>query len=189
MPALSHRSSIYDLTARDSASIGLPHAPLLIEAFKAILDKDEKLPPTFDESSSTKIVLAQSGVSWRAAIHGAISALERNPHFFVGWFRSVFVDQTDYRRWRDEKSKQRIPTQAQRPRRPSFKVVLAGIQEYLDLEQAEGRSGSQKRAWGFAKVSIPGATYSQTIEALLIAEGRRKPRGRPRAQSKQTTAS
>ena len=171
MPALSHRSSIYDLTARDSASIGLPHAPLLIEAFKAILDKDEKLPATFDESSSTKIVLAQSGVSWRVAIHGAISALERNWHFLL-------VVPVSIRR------SNRLPSLARRKiqtTHPNPKRNGRGVQaskwyslEYKStsilnkLRAAAGRKSGHGDLQRFQSRARP---YSQTIQALLVAEG------------------
>jgi hypothetical protein len=186
-PALPPGSNIYELTARESAWIGLPQSDLLIEAFKAIID--EKLPATFDQSPSTAMVLARSGATWRGVIHQAISALERNPHFFVRWFRSVMVDHAEYRRFRNEESKCPISTQGQRPRRPSDKAVLAQMREHLNYERAQGRMGSQKRAWEWAKNSMPGARYQQIIKALRVLEGGRKGRGRPREQSKSKGAS
>jgi hypothetical protein len=176
MPATRQLTNIYDLTARESAWVNSPHAELLIEAFKGIVDK--KLTAILDGSSTTAI----------GAAYKAISALERNPLFFVGWFRSVLVDKALYRRWRNDNSKQRILTQAQRPRRPSRNAVLHGMAEYLDHERTQGRVGSQKRAWEWAKNSMPGATHKQITDALRTAEGGGKLRGRPRARSKTTKA-
>ena len=176
MPAPTQLTNIYDLTARESLWVKSPHADLLIEAFKAIVDN--KLSAILDGSSSTAIGPARQ----------AISALDRNPHFFVGWFRSVLVDPTQYRRLRNEKSKHRITTQAQRSQRPSPNSVLHAVGEYLDRERCEGRVGSQKRAWEWAKDAMPGATHEQIIKAMRIAEGGRKPRGRPRKRSTTTEA-
>jgi len=151
--------NIFDLTARESAWLGLPQADLLIKAFKAIAM--EQLPAHVDGSPSTAVRFARQ----------AIPPLENNPHFFLRWFRSVMVDLTDYRHWRKMTLKEQGITTIQRPPHVSRKKVQEGIKRYLDDESAAGHKGSQKRAWEYAKTMMPGATYRQVIEALATAEG------------------
>jgi len=164
------RQNIFDLTAHESAWLGLPHAELLIKAFRAIAK--EKLAANFNESSSAAVHLARK----------AIPPLENDPHFFVRWFRSVIVDLADYRHWRQVACKERETAETRRPPRASPQKVREGIKRYLKNEQAEGRSGSQKRAWEFAKAVMPSATYTQVIKAYEAEEGKKR-KGRPRAQT------
>jgi hypothetical protein len=164
------RQNIFDLTAHESAWLGLPHAELLIKAFRAI--KKKKLAANFNETSSAAVHLATK----------AIPPLENDPHFFVRWFRSVMVDLADYRHWRQVTCKERESAETRPPPRASLQKVHDGIKRYLENEQAEGRSGSQKRAWQFAKAVMPGATYTQVIEAYE-ADGGKKRKGRPRVQT------
>jgi hypothetical protein len=168
--------NIYDLTAYESASLGVPHAPLLIKAFKAI-DRNE-LPARFTERPSPAVLVLKPGVRWwRPQIKQAIFALEQNPSFFVRWFRCVVVDVTNYTRWRKAKSKV-LP--AERPKRMNPKKVQEGIRRYLENEHAEGRQGNQKRAWKWAQAAMPGCRCSQVVQALAVVEGGKKPPGRPR---------
>jgi hypothetical protein len=176
--ASMQKANIYDLTARESAWVGLPHAELLIDAFKAIDQKH--LQAHFDESPPT-------GVTWRSLVNQAITALERDPHFFARWFRLVMVDLSDYRRWRDQTSKQYDSVGSKRRPRASFNRVLSAMENYIAAERAAGRPASQKRAWECAKAVIPGATYRQVIEAMSAAEGGKKKQGRPRASSRKAS--
>jgi hypothetical protein len=172
------RQNIFDLTAHESAWLGLPHAELLIEAFEAIAQK--RLQVHFDESPSTTSLIARTGVTWRALIKQAISALERNPHFFVAWFRSVMVDPNDYRRWRDKRSGELKAVNTRQSARVSHAKLLEKIRLYVERERAEGRTVSQKRLWEHAKTALPGASNRQVIAALKTVEGGPKKRGRPR---------
>ena len=152
--------NIFDLTAHESASLGLPHAVLLIKAFKAIARGELPAHP-----------------SPIGQIEGAILALEQNPHFFVRWFRLVMVNVGDYARWRDATLKV-APTPRSVP--IGCKKVQEGIKTYLEGEHAAGRKGSQKRAWEWARAAMPGCRYKQVIDALIVVEGGKKLRGRPR---------
>jgi hypothetical protein len=184
---MSPALNIYDLTARESAWLGLPHSELLLDAFKAIAR--EELVAHFNQSPSDTIMFARTWITWRHLIDQAIPALERDPHFFVGWFRSVMVDLADYHHWREVTSKKREITGTQRPPSVSRQKVQEGIERYLDGELAAGRKGSQKRAWEWAKAMMPGATHRQVIEALAAAEGGKKQRGRPRVTAPPTKVS
>ena len=131
------RENIFDLTAHESARLGLPPSELLIEAFEAVAQK--KLQAHFDESPSTTILIARTGVTWRALIKQAISALERDPHFFARWFRFVMVDMNDYRHWRKTTLKEQEPPRIKF--RSPVSQVQKGMERYLDGELAAGRKG------------------------------------------------
>ena len=161
--------NIFDLTEHESASLGLPHAVLLIKAFKAIARGE--LPARFDTHPSPNVPAV------RAQITQNIFALEQNPHFFVRWFRLVMVNVGDYARWRDATLKV-APTPRSVP--IGRKKVQEGIKIYLEGEHAADRTGSQKRAWEWARAAMPGCRYRQVIDALIVVEGGKKLRGRPR---------
>jgi len=177
--APTQSANVYDLTANESASLGIPHDQLLIDVFKAIAQR--KLHAHFDESPSTVQFMKQAGMTWLAKINEGITALERNPHFFVRWFRSITIELRAYRNWRDET--QRSAQSARSPsRRASEEKVLRGMKSYVQHEQKRGRETSQKRAWEWAKANMPDARHRQVMSALLKIEGRKKERGRPRAR-------
>jgi hypothetical protein len=176
--------NIFDLIAHESASLELPQAELLIKAFKAIAR--EELPARFDAHPSPTVLAVRTGVKWwLAQIKQAIFALEQNPHFFVPWFRLVLVKLSDYTRWRSAASKI-APTR--RPTHISRKKLREVMDRYLKTELGEGRKGSQKRAWEYAKAHAPGCSYAKVIEALAFAEGGKKPRGRPRGSANRKSA-
>ena len=177
MAPAQQQQNIFDLTAQESAWLGLPHADLLIEAFRAIAM--EELPAHLDGSPSTAVRFARQ----------AIPPLENNPHFFLRWFRFVMVDLTDYRHWREITSKEREIAGTQRSPPVSERKVQEGMKRYLDSESAAGRKGSQKRAWKWAKATMPSATYTQVINSLAAVEGGKKQRGRPRVAAAPTKAS
>jgi len=171
-------TNIFDLTAHESVSLGLPHAVLLIKAFKAIAR--EELPARFDVHPSPTVFAVQTEVKWwLRQLKQAVFALEQNPHFFVRWFRLVMVNVGDYTCWRDTTRKM-TPTPARKPM--SDKKVQEGMQVYLDSERDVGLQGSQKRAWKWAQANMPGSRYRQVTKALEIGRGKRA-RGRPRTAS------
>jgi hypothetical protein len=170
------QENIFDLTARESAWLCEQHAVLLIKAFKAIAR--EELPARFEFYPPPTVLLIPLEVKekwWLAQIKHAIFQLERNPRFFVWWFRRVMVDVGDYARWRKAASRT-IPKP--RPVLMNPKKVRAGIKAYLKSEVVAGRQSSQKRAWKWAQANMPGCRYAQVMEALVVEAGRRG-RGRP----------
>jgi len=177
MTPAPQRENIYDLTARESARVGLPHAELLIEAFEAV--RRGELLAHFDEIPSTYTHLPHAGV-WRASLKQAVAVLRSSPHFFVGWFRTVLLDLSEFQRWCNENERSRGLPRARRLPRASAKRVHAVVKAYMDGERVKGRVGSQKRAWECAKAKLPGARYQQVIDALAAVEGSKKTRGRPR---------
>jgi hypothetical protein len=171
--------NIFDLTAHESVSLGVPQAEQLIKAFEAIA-RDE-LSARFSEQPPPTVLVTEAGVKWwRRLIKHAIFALEQNPHFFVPWFRFVFVNLGDYVRWRHTTSD--VPP-APRPKRMSLRQVQSGMKIYLEQEGAAGRQGSQKRAWTWAQANMPTAKHPQVMKALALEEGGKKARGRPRKTS------
>ena len=179
MSTLPQGSNVYDLTARESAWTGSPHGDLLIEAFKAIVQKD--LEARLNRDASLPGYPAGAWVTLGHLAKQAINALENNPNFFVRWFRLVMVNPTDYRRWRDKAVTSCVVRTNRPTRRASQANIRRGIKEYIAAEFANGRRASQKRAWAWAKATMPGARYKQVIEAMSAAEGGKKSRGRPRA--------
>lgn len=176
--ARMQETNIYDLTAQESASAGSPHSKLLIEAFTAIAQ--EQLRARFGDSASTIRSPAQPGYTWGAMVRQGIAALERKPHFFARWFRFIFVDLDDYRRWRNDANEESVVVVGQEPRRVNQRKLQAAVRSYIDSERNEGRQASQKRLWIYVKAVLPGATYRQAVDAMRAVEGRRKKRGRPR---------
>jgi hypothetical protein len=167
-------ANIYDLTAREGALVGSPHCELLVEVLNAISEK--KLQARFDG----KPLPPGPWFTLDYLVRQAISALERNPNFFVGWFRSIMVNPSDYRQWREQISRDHDAQRAPRTtRRPNTSRVTQAMKEYIAEEHAKGCRASQKRAWKWAKVMIPGARYQQVVDAMSEAEGGRKHRGRP----------
>jgi hypothetical protein len=102
-----HETNIYDLTEQESASIGVPHTGLLIEALTAICDGH--LAAQFGNGGSTirDIVNPVSGpyFTYGSLIRDWIIALKRDPRFSIGSFRSVFVKPQDYNTWRKATAK------------------------------------------------------------------------------------
>jgi len=175
------KANIYDLTRREGASLGLPHDELLIEALTAI--SAGKLQACFDAFNLQR----QPPNPWTSVdyvVRQAISALERNPNFYVRWFRLIEVDPVDYRQWREQTSKLR-GTKARVPR-ASDEAVRSEIKRYIADEQAKGSHANQKRAWVWIKARLPGATHKQVIQALSGEEGGKKSRGRPSFSRKST---
>jgi hypothetical protein len=95
--AMSERAheGLYDLIAWTSARHGLPREQLLVRAFRAIVTNelpatagtiglDQRLPP---------------GPTLREVITGAITAIERDPHFFAYWFKEIVVRRSDFDQW------------------------------------------------------------------------------------------
>ncbi len=171
-------ANVYDLTAQESAWAGLPHSKLLIEAFRAIAE--EQLSAYFGDRASTASSNAQPAFTWGGMVRQGIVALERDPHFFVQWFRIIFVDLNDYRRWRDESKRKPDAIAGQMPRRASQKNVQDAVRRQIESERGQGRQASQKRLWNWAKVALPGATYRRVMEAMRAVEGGKKKPGRPR---------
>jgi hypothetical protein len=175
-----HEMNIYDLTEQESTSSGLPHTKLLIEALLAI--SQEQLGARFGDSAQTVRSFVRPGFIWCALVRQGVTALERDPHFFVPWFRFIFVDLNDYSRWRNEaKQKRKLVARAgQKLLRPNRKHLLAAVAKYIDSEHSQGRQASQKRLWTWAMATLPGATHNQVVEAMRVVEGGRQKRGRPR---------
>jgi hypothetical protein len=171
--------NIFDLTAKQSIWLRTPHAELLINALRAIAD--DELSARFSEKPAPTVFIVRPRYKWwRLLIKQAIFSLEKDPHFFVNWFRCIFVNLDDYSRWQNTSS---TLAPAPQPEQISQKMVEEGIKTFLKGERAEGRQGSQKSAWKWAKANIPGSRYSQVIKALEIARGKRE-RGRPQTASR-----
>jgi hypothetical protein len=153
-------ANIYDLTAQEGASAGVPHTPLLIEALTAIYE--ERLT-------------ARCEYNTRSEIKRWITVLEHDPHFFIRQFRFVFVDPTKYHNLRQ--TKQGPATQRKRP--PSPKSLEAAIRSHLAEQQKQGGRSSQKDVWAWAQAAVPGAAYGQVLEAMKTVVGKRG-KGRPR---------
>jgi hypothetical protein len=182
MKAAEQEDNIYDLTARESARIRRPHVDLLIEALADIAQGtlNARFEPEADPLSLTRSV----GARWQNDRHGMLTqeihALRRRPWVQCPWIRCVMVTYNDFLRWRSERLNPALSSKAERPARISNRDVLVVVRRYLDKERAEGRPGSQKRAWEYVKIELEGATFRQVVGALRRLEGRKR-RGRPRA--------
>jgi hypothetical protein len=163
------QTDIFALTDRESARARIPHSELLIIALKDIVDNKLQAHFTAEPQAGT----------WPGLIRQAISALERNPHFYVHWFRNIMVEVSVYRCWR-ETNHASVANEGRTGRRPNRKYVVSKMRNYVESEREKARHVSQKRAWDYAKDAIPAATYRQVIDALRDIEGR-KGRGRPRS--------
>ena len=93
---MTQRENIYDVVARESARHGMPRERLLIETLRAVV-RDE-LPVDFG-GVALDIRLPQSGLTLRQGIEGAILAIERNPGFYVHWFKTITVDIQQFGKW------------------------------------------------------------------------------------------
>ncbi len=175
-----HDTNIYDLTEQESAWAGLRHTELLIGALVAI--SQEQLRAFFDDGTQTVRSFVRPGLTWGALVRQGITVLEHNPHFFVRWFRFIFVDLNDYSHWRNEaKQKQKsVATAGQKLPRANRKDLLIAVGNYIDSERGQGRQASQKRLWSWAKAALPGATHKQVMDTMRAVEGGKKKRGRPR---------
>jgi hypothetical protein len=146
--------------------VGRPSEELLIEAMEAVLKNE--LAAVFEER--TRNLLDRARKTWRALLGEWIVAVNRDPTFFVHTFRSMLLDPSEYRRWRDEKGGGII--QATRRLSPASQKDLAKVvKDYVAAERAMGNSCNQKRAWEWVKAKLPGASHSRVIGALRSAEG------------------
>ena len=89
-------TNLYDLVAQESARQGMPREKVLALALAAIANG--RLPVRLPDDVSLDAPLTTGG-SWRTLIRGAEAAVERQPAFFAGWFRSIAVDQARFRKW------------------------------------------------------------------------------------------
>jgi hypothetical protein len=92
---LQQRENIYDLVARESARRGVPREKLLIQAFRAVVN--DELSVDFNGCALDERM--PQGTSPRQSLRGMISTIEREPTFFVFWFRLVTVDIQLFDRW------------------------------------------------------------------------------------------
>jgi len=169
--------SVYELTEQEAAWMGFPHARLFIKALKAVHKKE--LQARFDG----ELLRGHPHQSLESLVSQTISALERNPHFYVSWFRMITVDPDHYRRWRDKNTNRVTDETPRRPLRASPQKVKIAVSNYVAEKAKSGQPVSQKGIWKWARTAIPAATYNQVVKAMAEAEGGKKARGRPRKSS------
>jgi hypothetical protein len=115
--------NLYDLIARESASDGIPREKLLSLALRAIADN--KLEAHFPDNVLLDEPLL-NGVTWRRLLYEGAAAIERNPTYYAGWFRSITVEIANFRKWFRKNWDGRLPPM--RGRKPSkFETVKAAM--------------------------------------------------------------